>query len=314
MSSQNLITTSNVRKTRVNHIIVGFIVWISVIIAVGIMVLAGRSMYNRWYLCNSFFKDFWFSKNNSEWPWRLVAFQRLNFTSTDILACLKESNVIGIGGNGIVYKAEIQKPHSVVAVKNLWRTNGDIEAGEELFAEVDLLCKLRHRNIVRLLGYLHNETDVMMLSEYIPNGNLGAALHGKQAAKMPVDWLSRYNIALGVAHGLAYLHHDFHPPVIHRDVKSSNILLDSDFEARIADFGLARMMLHKNETVSMVARSYGYIAPEYGYTLKVDEKSDIYSYGVVLLELLIGKMPLDSSFSESIDIVEWVRRKVNNKA
>ncbi|OIT06444.1 leucine-rich repeat receptor-like protein kinase pxl1 [Nicotiana attenuata] len=137
-----------------------------------------------------------------------------------------ESNVIRIGGNEIVYKAEIQKPHSVVVVKKLWRTNGDIEAGEELFAEVDLL----------------------------------------------------------------------------------------DFEARIADFGLARMMLHKNETVSMVAGSYGYIAPEYGYTLKVDEKSDIYSYRVVLLELLTRKMPLDSSFGESIDIVEWVRRKVNNKA
>lgn len=311
--SQSLTITSNVRKTHVNHIIVGFIVGISVILAVGIMVLSGRWMYNRWYLCNSFFRDVRFNKNNAEWPWRLVAFQRLNFTSTDILACLKESNVIGIGGNGIVYKVEIQRPHSVVAVKKLWRSDGDIEAGDDLFAEVDLLGKLRHRNIVRLLGYLHNETDVMMLSEYMPNGNLGAALHGKQAGKMLVDWLSRYNVALGVAHGLAYLHHDCHPPVIHRDVKSSNILLDSDFEARIADFGLARMMLHKNETVSMVAGSYGYIAPEYGYTLKVDEKSDIYSYGVVLLELLTGKMPLDPLFGESIDIVEWVRRKVNNK-
>ncbi|TMW88237.1 hypothetical protein EJD97_018870 [Solanum chilense] len=312
--SHSLTITSNVRKNRVNHIILGFIVGISVILAVGIMVLAGRWMYNRWYLCNSFFKTFRFNKNNSEWPWRLVAFQRLNFTSTDILACLKESNVIGIGGNGIVYKAEIQRPHSVVAVKKLWRSDGDIEAGDDLVAEVDLLGKLRHRNIVRLLGYLHNETDIMMLSEYMPNGNLGAALHGKEAGKMLIDWLSRYNVALGVAHGLSYLHHDCHPPVIHRDVKSNNILLDSDFEARIADFGLARMMHHKNETVSMIAGSYGYIAPEYGYTLKVDEKSDIYSYGVVLLELVTGKMPLDPLFGESIDIVEWVRRKVNNKA
>ncbi|XP_069153248.1 leucine-rich repeat receptor-like protein kinase PXL1 [Solanum lycopersicum] len=312
--SHSLTITSNVRKNRVNHIILGFIVGISVILAVGIMVLAGRWMYNRWYLCNSFFKKFRFNKNNSEWPWRLVAFQRLNFTSTDILACLKESNVIGIGGNGIVYKAEIQRPHSVVAVKKLWRSDGDIEAGDDLVAEVDLLGKLRHRNIVRLLGYLHNETDIMMLSEYMPNGNLGAALHGKEAGKMLIDWLSRYNVALGVAHGLSYLHHDCHPPVIHRDVKSNNILLDSDFEARIADFGLARMMHHKNETVSMIAGSYGYIAPEYGYTLKVDEKSDIYSYGVVLLELVTGKMPLDPLFGESIDIVEWVRRKVNNKA
>lgn len=312
--SHSLTITSNVRKNRINHIILGFIVGISVILAVGIMVLAGRWMYNRWYLCNSFFKKFRFNKNNSEWPWRLVAFQRLNFTSTDILACLKESNVIGIGGNGIVYKAEIQRPHSVVAVKKLWRSDGDIEAGDDLVAEVDLLGKLRHRNIVRLLGYLHNETDIMMLSEYMPNGNLGAALHGKEAGKMLIDWLSRYNVALGVAHGLSYLHHDCHPPVIHRDVKSNNILLDSDFEARIADFGLARMMHHKNETVSMIAGSYGYIAPEYGYTLKVDEKSDIYSYGVVLLELVTGKMPLDPLFGESIDIVEWVRRKVNNKA
>lgn len=259
--SHSLTITSNVRKNRINHIILGFIVGISVILAVGIMVLAGRWMYNRWYLCNSFFKKFRFNKNNSEWPWRLVAFQRLNFTSTDILACLKESNVIGIGGNGIVYKAEIQRPHSVVAVKKLWRSDGDIEAGDDLVAEVDLLGKLRHRNIVRLLGYLHNETDIMMLSEYMPNGNLGAALHGKEAGKMLIDWLSRYNVALGVAHGLSYLHHDCHPPVIHRDVKSNNILLDSDFEARIADFGLARMMHHKNETVSMIAGSYGYIAP-----------------------------------------------------
>ncbi|CDP21103.1 unnamed protein product [Coffea canephora] len=161
---------------------------------------------------------------------------------------------------------------------------------------MNLLGKLRHRNIVRLLGYLHNENDVMMVHEYMPNGSLGAALHGKQAGKILVDWVFKYSIALGVTHGLAYLHHDCHPLVIHRDIKSNNILLDSDFEARIVDFGLARTMSHKNETVSMVAGSYGYIALEYGYTLKVDEKSDIYSYGV-----------------EAIDIVEWVRKKVNNK-
>ncbi|KAK9082950.1 hypothetical protein Scep_029421 [Stephania cephalantha] len=100
-----------------------------------------------------------------------------------------------------------------------------------------------------------------------------------------------YNIAIGVAQGVAYLHHVCNPPVIHRDVKSSNILLDTNFDARITDFGLARIMAHKNETVSMVAGTYGYIAPEYGYTLKVDEKTDIYSYGVVLLELLTEENP-----------------------
>ncbi|KAL2941263.1 MDIS1-interacting receptor like kinase 1 [Bienertia sinuspersici] len=115
----------------------------------------------------------------------------------------------------------------------------------------------------------------MMIYEFMPNGNLGTALHGsKQGGKnsMLVDWVSRYNIALGVAHEL---------------------------DARIADFGLAKMMLHKNETVSMIAGSYGYIAPE-----------RIYSYGVVLLELVTGKKPVDSSFGESTDLVEWVRGKL----
>ncbi|KAL6501188.1 hypothetical protein OROHE_025051 [Orobanche hederae] len=311
--SESIIRTPRPRNAYVKHIVIGLLVGISVISAVGLLVFAGRQVYKKWYLCSNSFTD-WFKKNNSEWPWRLVGFQRLHFTSSDILACLKESNVIGIGGSGIVYKAELQNPHSVVAVKKLWRSSkGDVETGGELLMEVDLLGKLRHRNIVRLLGYLHNDADIMMVCEYMPNGSLGSALHGKQAGKVLVDWVLRYNIALGVAQGLAYLHHDCHPPVIHRDVKSSNILLDGDFEAKIADFGLARTMMHKNQTVSMVAGSYGYIAPEYGYTLKVDEKSDIYSFGVVLLELLTGKMPVDPSFGEPIDIVQWVRRKINSK-
>ncbi|CAO2836500.1 unnamed protein product [Amaranthus hypochondriacus] len=306
---------SNQSKNKhINHIIIGFVVGISVILGIGLAFFVGRMVYRRWYLYSNRVEE-WFTKDNKEWPWRLVAFQRLNFSSAEILACLKESNVIGMGGTGMVYKAEIQRPHSIIAVKKLWGSTGDIEAGDNLLAEVELLGRLRHRNIVRLLGYLHNENDVMMVYEYMPNGNLGAALHGsKQAGKnnMLVDWVSRYNIALGVAQGLAYLHHDCHPPVIHRDVKSNNILLDENFEARIADFGLAKMMLHKNETVSMVAGSYGYIAPEYGYSLKVDEKSDIYSYGVVLLELVTGKKPLDPSFGESTDLVEWVLGKIRN--
>ncbi|KAL2465036.1 Leucine-rich repeat receptor-like protein kinase PXL1 [Abeliophyllum distichum] len=258
--SQSIIHTTQERKVRINHIVVGFLVGISVISAICMLVLTGRWLYKRWYLYENCFNNL-FKKNNSEWPWRLVAFQRFNFTSSDILACLKESNVIGIGGTGIVYKAETHRPHNIVAVKKLWRSETDIETGDDLFAEVELLGKLRHRNIVRLFGYLHNETDVMMVYEYMPNGNLGAALHGKQTGNILVDWVSRYNIALGVAQGLSYLHHDCHPPIIHRDVKSNNILLDLDFEARIADFGLARTMLHKNETLSMVAGSYGYIAP-----------------------------------------------------
>ncbi|KAJ0015101.1 hypothetical protein Pint_20355 [Pistacia integerrima] len=193
--------TGQSRNKHINHIIIGFVIGALVIITLATAFFTGKWLYKRWYLYNSFFDDL-FKKSCREWPWRLIAFQRLNFTSSDILSCIKESNIIGMGGTGIVYKAEVHRPHMIVAVKKLWRSDNDIENGDDLFGE--------------------------------------------------------------------------------------------------------------NETVSTVAGSYGYIAPEYGYTLKIDEKSDIYSFGVVLLELLTGKMPLDPAFGESIDIVEWVLRKLKS--
>ncbi|KAL5859985.1 hypothetical protein ACOSQ4_001281 [Xanthoceras sorbifolium] len=300
------------RRLQTNHIVAGWIIGISSVLAVVIALFGARSLYNKWYSNGSCFEER-LEMGNGMWPWRLMAFQRLGFTSADILACIKESNVIGMGATGVVYKAEMSRLNTVVAVKKLWRSRADIETGGsgDFVGEVNVLGKLRHRNIVRLLGFLHNDTNMMIVYEFMNNGSLGEALHGKQALRLLVDWVSRYNIALGVAQGLAYLHHDCHPPIIHRDIKSNNILLDANLEPKIADFGLARMMVRKNETVSMVAGSYGYIAPEYGYTLKVNEKIDIYSFGVVLLELLTGKRPLDPEFGESVDIVEWIRRKIS---
>ncbi|XP_019098899.1 PREDICTED: leucine-rich repeat receptor-like protein kinase PXL1 [Camelina sativa] len=313
-------------RIHVNHAIFGFIVGTSVIVSLGMIFLAGRWVYTRWDLYSNFAREYLFCKQpQEEWPWRLVAFQRLCFTAGDILSHIKESNIIGMGAIGIVYKAEVmRRPLLTVAVKKLWRSpspQNDIEdhhhhhhqedeEEDDILREVNLLGGIRHRNIVKVLGYIHNEKEVMMVYEYMPNGNLGTALHSKDEKFLLRDWLSRYNVAVGVVQGLNYLHNDCYPPIIHRDIKSNNILLDSNLEARIADFGLAKMMLHKNETVSMVAGSYGYIAPEYGYTLKIDEKSDIYSLGVVLLELVTGKMPIDPSFEDSIDVVEWIRRKV----
>ncbi|GAB4841265.1 hypothetical protein Ancab_021997 [Ancistrocladus abbreviatus] len=309
-SSQN---ASEHSILRTKHILTGWLIGISSVLAIGLAAFVALNLYRRWHSSGSCFDES-FEMSSGDWPWRLMAFQRLGFTSNDILACIKESNVIGMGATGIVYKAELPRSNTVVAVKKLWRSSTDIEAGndEDLVGEVNLLGKLRHRNIVRLLGFLHNDKDAMMVYEYMQNGNLGDALHGERAGRLLVDWVSRYNIAVGIAQGLAYLHHDCHPPVIHRDVKSNNILLDANLEARIADFGLAKMMIKKNETVSMVAGSYGYIAPEYGYTLKVDEKSDIYSYGVVLLELVTGRRPIEPEFGESTDVVEWVRGKIRN--
>ncbi|XP_047939570.1 MDIS1-interacting receptor like kinase 1-like [Salvia hispanica] len=290
---------SRERGVRAKHIIGGWIVGISTFFLLVMAGVGAQYLYRKWREGNCF--DDEEKSTSGEWPWRLMAFQRVGFNSNDILSCINECNVIGMGAAGTVYRAEIPRLSTTVAVKKLWM------GGDDVVGEVSMLARLRHRNIVRLVGFLHNDSDAMIICEFAKNGNLGEALHGKQG--LLVDWVSRYNVALGVAQGLAYLHHDCHPPLIHRDVKSSNILLDEHLEARVADFGLAKMVLTKNETVSMVAGSYGYIAPEYGYTLKVDEKSDVYSYGVVLMELVTGKRPLEAEFGESVDIVGWMRRK-----
>ncbi|XXG90630.1 hypothetical protein AAC387_Pa12g2350 [Persea americana] len=306
--------TTASRPVHIKHIVAGWVVGISLALSIVIGAFGARRLYKKWQSNGGFCGEI-FQSDSGEWPWRLTAFQRLNFTSSDIVACIKESNVIGMGATGIVYKAEVHQPRSVVAVKKLWTTETGSNSGMDgcdFAGEVKLLGRLRHRNIVRLLGYLHNDADGMIVYEYMPNGSLWDALHGRQMGKMLVDWVSRYNVAVGVAQGMAYLHHDCSPPVIHRDVKSNNILLDGNMEARIADFGLARVMVRKNETMSTVAGSYGYIAPEYGYTLKVDHKSDIYSFGVVLMELLTGKRPLDPDFGESVDIIQWVQSKIRN--
>lgn len=141
----------------------------------------------------------------------------------------------------------------------------------------------------------------------MPNGSLGEVLHGKKGGHL--DWDTRYKIAVEAAKGLCYLHHDCSPLILHRDVKSNNILLDSGFEAHVADFGLAKFLQDSgnSECMSAIAGSYGYIAPEYAYTLKVDEKSDVYSFGVVLLELVCGKKPV-GEFGDGVDIVQWVRK------
>ncbi|KAG6513617.1 hypothetical protein ZIOFF_023949 [Zingiber officinale] len=314
------------KSARLKHIVAGWMTGIAVVLAFCIILLGAQYLYKKWYASNgSCCEERFDEETGGAWPWRLTAFQRLYFTSGEIIACVKEANVIGMGATGIVYKAELPRPpHTVVAVKKLWRAGGspDNAAGgggssslaAEMAGEVNVLGKLRHRNIVRLLGYMHNDVDTMILYEYMPNGSLWEALHGPQQGGGGVlaDWVVRYNVAAGVAQALAYLHHDFNPPIIHRDIKSNNILLDANLDARIADFGLARMMSRTNESVTMVAGSYGYIAPEYGYTLKVDQKSDIYSFGVVLMELATGKKPIEAEFGEGQDIVGWVRDKLRS--
>ncbi|XP_010547579.1 PREDICTED: leucine-rich repeat receptor-like serine/threonine-protein kinase BAM1 [Tarenaya hassleriana] len=242
--------------------------------------------------------------------WRLTAFQRLDFTCDDVLDSLKEDNIIGKGGAGIVYKG-VMPNGDQVAVKRLPAMTRGSSHDHGFNAEIQTLGRIRHRHIVRLLGFCSNHETNLLVYEYMPNGSLGEVLHGKKGGHL--HWDTRYKIALEAAKGLCYLHHDCSPLIVHRDVKSNNILLDSSFEAHVADFGLAKFLQDSgtSECMSAIAGSYGYIAPEYAYTLKVDEKSDVYSFGVVLLELITGRKPV-GEFGDGVDIVQWVRKMTDS--
>ncbi|KAL8099258.1 LRR receptor-like serine/threonine-protein kinase HSL2 [Apium graveolens] len=238
---------------------------------------------------------------------KITTFQRIGFNEEDLLSELLDENIIGSGGSGKVYRVKLETGLTV-AVKKLFGVNENTEMEQVFQSEVETLGNIRHVNIVKLLLTCNGEDFRVLVYEYMANGSLGDVLHRGKVGEV-LDWPKRYEIAEGVAHGLAYLHHDCVPTIVHRDVKSNNILLDEEYKPKLADFGLAKTLNKKGncECVSRVAGSYGYIAPEYAYTLEVKEKSDVYSFGVVLLELITGKRPNDSSFGDNQDIVNWVR-------
>ncbi|KAH9304251.1 hypothetical protein KI387_008655, partial [Taxus chinensis] len=204
-------------------------------------------------------------------------------------------NLIGKGGFGRVYKG-VLKTGKVVAIKQMDPVSLRKAQGEREFrVEVDLLSRLNHPNLVRLIGYCADRCQRLLVYEYMYNGNLQDHLHG--ILRMRMDWPSRLKIALGTAKGLAYLHSGptTSTPIIHRDFKSSNILLDADFEPRISDFGLAKLMPFGDEVYvsTRVLGTFGYFDPEYTATGKLTLQSDVYAFGVVLLELLTGRRPVD---------------------
>ncbi|XP_047963679.1 leucine-rich repeat receptor-like serine/threonine-protein kinase BAM1 [Salvia hispanica] len=246
-----------------------------------------------------------FKRGSRSDSWKMTAFQKAEFTVAEVAECVKDGNVIGRGGAGIVYHGKMGNGVEI-AVKKLLGFNGINSHDHGFKAEIRTLGNIRHRNIVRLLAFCSNKEANLLVYEYMRNGSLGEALHGKKGGFL--SWNLRYKIGLDSAKGLCYLHHDCSPLIVHRDVKSNNILLNSNFEAHVADFGLAKFLVDgaASQCMSAIAGSYGYIAPEYAYTLRVDEKSDVYSFGVVLLELVTGRRPV-GEFGEGVDIVQWVR-------
>ncbi|CAN4103011.1 unnamed protein product [Withania somnifera] len=225
---------------------------------------------------------------------------------------LTNKDIIGSGGYGTVYKLTINESTSF-AVKRLNRISAEQDRGFE--RELEAMGDIKHRNIVTLHGYYSASLYNLLIYELMTNGSLDEVLHGKSETRKVLDWPSRYKIAVGAARGLSYLHHDCIPHIIHRDIKSSNILLDHNMEARVSDFGLATLMEpDKTHVTTLVAGTFGYLAPEYFDTGKATVKGDVYSFGVVLLELLTGRKPTDETFlEEGTKLVTWVKVVVQEK-
>ncbi|GFP89350.1 receptor-like serine/threonine-protein kinase ale2 [Phtheirospermum japonicum] len=217
------------------------------------------------------------------------------------------SGILGEGGFGLVYGGVLDDGRKV-AVKVLKRD--DQQGGREFLAEVEMLGRLHHRNLVKLIGICAEDHFRCLVYELVPNGSVESHLHGADKEIAPLDWCARMKIALGAARGLAYLHEDSSPRVIHRDFKSSNILLEHDYTPKVSDFGLARAAMDEgNKHISThVMGTFGYLAPEYAMTGHLLVKSDVYSYGVVLLELLTGRKPVDLSQPPGQEnLVSWAR-------
>ncbi|CAD6230665.1 unnamed protein product [Miscanthus lutarioriparius] len=213
-------------------------------------------------------------------------------------------NVIGEGGFGKVYIGALGDGRRV-AVKQLKVGSGQGE--KEFRAEVDIISRIHHRHLVTLVGYCVTENHRLLVYEFVANNTLEHHLHGKGLPVM--DWSKRMKIAIGAARGLTYLHEDCHPRIIHRDIKSANILLDDAFEAKVADFGLAKLTNDSLTHISTrVMGTFGYMAPEYAQSGKLTDRSDVFSFGVVLLELITGRKPVDASQPLGEEsLVEWAR-------
>ncbi|KAL7219871.1 hypothetical protein ACSBR2_012854 [Camellia fascicularis] len=270
-----------------------------ILVVVGIIVL-----YKRRYQWNV-------QEDEQEVPLqRENLFSFLNFDGKivydDIINATEDFNVvycIGVGGSSRVYKAKLPSGQ-VVAVKKMNSTTEGMEIDEvrSFVNELATLAEIRHRNIVKLYCFCSHERHKFLVYEFMERGSLADILSNEKEAK-ELDWDKRAKVVKGVANALLYLHHDCVPPIIHRDISSKNVLLNSELEARVSDFGTARFLKPNSSNWTTIAGTYGYIAPELSYTMEVTEKCDVYSFGVLALEVLMGSHPgtLISNLTSRVD-------------
>ncbi|XP_010533231.1 PREDICTED: probable leucine-rich repeat receptor-like protein kinase At5g49770 [Tarenaya hassleriana] len=270
--------------------VVGGIVLLLLLTLAGIYAFRQKKRAERATQQNDPFAKWDTSKNSIDAP-RLMGSKAFTFEElkkyTDNFS---DANDIGGGGYGKVYRG-ILPSGQLIAIKRAQQ--GSMQGGLEFKTEIELLSRVHHKNVVRLLGFCFNRGEQMLVYEYVPNGSLRDSLSGKSGIRL--DWTRRLKIALGAARGLAYLHELADPPIIHRDIKSNNILLDDTLTAKVADFGLSKLVgdPEKTHVTTQVKGTLGYLDPEYYMTQQLTEKSDVYGFGVVMLELLTGRPPIE---------------------
>ncbi|KAL5988423.1 hypothetical protein ACLOJK_036187 [Asimina triloba] len=210
---------------------------------------------------------------------------------------------LGEGGFGGVYMGYLSSLNLAVAVKKI--SQGSKQGKREYATEVKIISRLRHRNPVQLIGWCHDHGEFLLIYQFMPNGSLDTHIFGRRG---PLAWTARHKISLGLASALLYLHEEGEQCVVHRDIKSSNVMLDSNFNAKLGDFGLARLMDHElGPRTTVVAGTLGYLAPECIATGKSSKESDVYSFGVVLLEIACGRKAIEPSREErEVRLVNWV--------
>ncbi|XP_065617101.1 MDIS1-interacting receptor like kinase 2-like [Quercus suber] len=234
----------------------------------------------------------------------------------DIIEATEDFDIrycIGTGGYGSVYKAQLPNG-KIVALKKLHRLEAeDLNFDKSFRNEVKILTEIRHRNIVKLHGYCLHKRCMFLVYEYMERGSLFCVLRNNAEA-VELDWMKRVNIIKSTAHALSYMHHEGVSVIVHRDISSNNILLNSELEAFVSDFGTARLLDSDTSNQTLIAGTYGYIAPELAYTMKVTEKSDVYSFGVVALEILMGRHPgellTSLSSSQSVMLIEILDKRL----
>lgn len=263
-------------------------------------------MIRKWFCCKSNDQEqsnISVSKDNNrsrDYPWEIYTLKELVHATNNF----HNDNKIGEGGFGSVYWGRTSKGVEI-AIKRLKAMSAKAEM--EFAVEVEVLGRVRHKNLLGLRGFYAGGDERLIVYDYMPNHSLITHLHGQLAADCLLEWPRRMSIAIGSAQGLSYLHHEANPHIIHRDIKASNVLLDSEFQAKVADFGFAKLVPEGvTHMTTRVKGTLGYLAPEYAMWGKVSESCDVYSFGILLLELISARKPIEKlPGGVKRDIVQW---------